>query len=135
MSRTLEGKVFDKETNQPLAFAVVAVTDESGNPIQPVISASTNSDGTFKIDVPSGTHLSAKYTGYPKVTLPILSNTNFDFAMQAGYNLPEVEVFATKDNSGVAPKKVNYILWSGIGLSFIGVSLLVIAAVKKMKNG
>jgi len=132
---TLQGRVFDKETGKPLAFAVVAVTDASGSPLQPVESVTTNADGKFSISTTKGTHLGAKYVGYARTLIPIAGTTNFDFSMQAGYNLPTVEIVATKLDSKDEEKKIpNWVYWTGGAVLLIGASILVYKIVKSKKN-
>jgi len=131
MGRQLEGKVFDKETGQPLAFAVVAATDDKGNPTQPVESATTNMDGSFRIEVSKETHLGAKYVGYDRMVIPVAENTKFDFAMQSGYKLNPVEIVTFKDEKEDKKMIPNWVLWSGIGVLAIGVTMFIVGKVNK----
>ncbi len=125
---TFEGKVFDRETGSPLAFAVIAATDFSGNPIQPVQSTTTNAEGKYKITTTEGTHLGAKYVGYAKTVIPISGTTNFDFPMKAGYNLPTVEITTTKPEDD---KKIpKWVYWTGGAVLLIGASIIVYKIVK-----
>jgi hypothetical protein len=129
---TLTGKVYDKDTKAPLAFAVVAVTDASGNPIQPVKSATTNVDGVFSINVDNGSYLSAKYVGYPRLVAPIVAGkTNFDFDMKSGYTLNTVEIVTTKPDG---KKKIpNWVILVGASVLLIGASVLIYKIRKNKK--
>lgn len=129
MGRLISGKVFDAETNQPLAFAVVAVTDAEGNPIQPVQHVTTNPDGSFRMNiegVEGGTHVGAKYTGYPKMVKPIAGNTDFNFPMNAGIELKKVTVEADGKGNMIP----SWLLWIGVGLGVAGIGMLVISKTK-----
>ncbi|AZI26012.1 flagellar motor protein MotB [Pedobacter sp. G11] len=58
----LEGKVFDKQSNEPLANAIVSLTASNGNPLK----VATNSDGSFKFDLDANMDYSiqGEKTGY-----------------------------------------------------------------------
>lgn len=136
MGRLIEGKVFDSETNEPLAFAVIAVTDAQGKPIEPIKSVNTQLNGTFALQVDSGEYLGAKYVGYPRMVKPIIGNTDFNFPLKAGYTLNTVTV-TPNSNQTEEVKAVeevgswNWLIWMGIGVSVLGITMVIVSKVKK----
>lgn len=122
MGRIIKGRVFDVETQQPLRFAVVAGTDAQGNVVTPPEHATTESDGSFRIDINNSTHLGAKYTGYPRMVLPIIGNTDFDFPMKSGIELERITVEGKEKKEGAVP---NWLIWVGAGVLVLGIGIVV----------
>ena len=66
---TITGKVFDKETNQPLEYATVAFFDKQENKI--VTGGITDPSGNFSIPVPAGTYdVTIEFISFKTITLP-----------------------------------------------------------------
>ena len=66
-TRTVTGSVFDKADNQPVIGATIAVMSAQGTVAH---GTTTDLDGKFKLEVPSGTqNLTCRFMGYTKTTI------------------------------------------------------------------
>lgn len=67
LTQTIRGKVVDMETQIPIDYATVAITD-----VQPQLSAMTDAEGNFKIEkVPVGRHtIAVSLIGYQPTSIP-----------------------------------------------------------------
>lgn len=67
LTQTIRGKVVDMETQIPIDYAMVAITD-----VQPQLTATTDAEGNFKIEhVPVGRHtIAASLMGYQSASIP-----------------------------------------------------------------
>lgn len=66
-TRTVTGSVFDKADNQPVIGATIAVMSAQGTVAH---GTTTDLDGKFKLEVPSGTqNLTCRFMGYTTTTI------------------------------------------------------------------
>jgi len=105
----IKGTVFDATTGETLPQANVYFSDASGSPGSATNGTATDVNGQFSFSTtPAGnSYLTASYTGYSPQTLLISGNTDFHLS-PATTNLPEVEIFGSKDTSQ-ADSSVKYI--------------------------
>jgi hypothetical protein len=127
MGRLIQGKVFDSETGQPLPFAVVVATNESGEVTKPIEQAITQQDGSFNIDVSSGNYLTAAYTGCERQRLPITGNTDFNFQMNCSNELKAILIEGKSKKDFLIP---DWLLWVGAGAAVLGIGFLVFSKTK-----
>lgn len=73
LTQTIRGKVVDMETQIPIDYATVAISD-----VQPQLSATTDAEGNFKIEkVPVGRHtIAATLMGYQSASIPEIMLTS-----------------------------------------------------------
>lgn len=100
----MNGKVTDKTTGAPVAYANVYVSDTLGNPEEPLRGTTTDANGNYSLAVLPGSYVTASFVGFQKETKK--SNGTVNFQLQSGVQLAEVEI--------VARKKHKYIAASGI---------------------
>jgi len=82
----ITGKVYDRETNEPLIGATVKVVDMP-------IGTITEVDGSYSMKIPEGAkEIRVSYTGYNSQKQEINGKTTIDFAVAAGKTLNEVLV-------------------------------------------
>lgn len=84
--KTVNGKIVDAETDEPLIGARIIVKDQA-------VGTFSDSEGNYSIDVPSGsTELIISYTGYEKVTVDVSNSTTINVSLTLGITLKEVLV-------------------------------------------
>ncbi|MDD7887622.1 outer membrane beta-barrel protein [Flavivirga sp. 57AJ16] len=97
---TITGKIFDKETKDPLEYATISFFSKQKNKI--VAGGITDANGAFSIPVPKGTYdISIEYISFKTQTIPnkkIVSDTNLgtfflDIDLES---LGEVEIIAER---------------------------------------
>ena len=90
----VQGKVTGTN-GDPLAFAVVYVSDAAGSPVGN-ISESTDLDGSYTLAAASGQFISCSYVGYTRLTQQAQTSV-LDFAMDGGTTtLPVFELIDSK---------------------------------------
>lgn len=73
-TRTVTGSVFDKADNQPVIGATIAVMSAQGTVAH---GTTTDLDGKFKLEVPSGTqNLTCRFMGYTTTTIHLQTGKN-----------------------------------------------------------
>ena len=87
---TISGKVFDATTNEALPGAVITASEGNG--------VATDLDGTYSIRLEKGSYtLRASYVGMEPLEINVVvagENQTFDFALQSGAAMSEVNVTA-----------------------------------------
>jgi hypothetical protein len=127
MGRLIQGKVVDADSGQPLPFAVVVVTDASGQVSKPIEQVVAQQDGSFAIDVSSGNHVTVAYTGCERQTRPLINNTDFDFQMKCSNELKAILVEGKAKKDFIIP---DWLLWVGAGAAVLGIGFLVFSKTK-----
>jgi len=103
LTQTIRGKIIDKESQEPLIGATVAILTTN-----PAMGTSTDVNGTFRLDkVPVGRHtLRISYMGYEEQVLPeLLLGSGKELVLTIGLSesfkkLQEVVISAEKQSKG-----------------------------------
>jgi hypothetical protein len=118
MSKTVKGRVLDSSDRNPLPYTNVFIVDSSGKVTDPPIGTTTDQNGFFSINVPSGMRVAFSHVGYARTTIKPETRDAVVLMKESSTELDPVIVRPMK--------QAHPLVYAGLGIGILALATYVV---------